>query len=56
MRLLEAIRASSNAGKRYTPAELAAKMLGEHAAMFRCCGTTEAERKGRWEIDEQQSR
>lgn len=58
MKLLEAINAStvgftivSNAGKRYTPAKLCAKFIGEHAAVYNSYGMTEQERKGRWEID-----
>lgn len=50
MKLLEAINASSNAGKRYTPAKLCAKFIGEHAAVYNSCGMTKAEREGEWEI------
>lgn len=59
MSLLEAAQASaqgntvvSNAGRRYTPDQLAVKWVGAHYASLKNAGMTEAERKGAWDIVE----
>lgn len=59
MTLLEAAQTSaqgitviSNAGRRYTPDQLAVKWVGAHYASLNNAGMTEAERKGAWDIVE----
>ncbi|WP_339273811.1 hypothetical protein MKY59_21700 [Paenibacillus sp. FSL W8-0426] len=58
MNILEAAHASaqghtviSNAGRRYTPDQLAVKWVGAHYASMNGAGMTEAERKGEWKND-----
>lgn len=55
MSILQAAQASaqgstivSNAGRRYTPDQLAVKWVGAHYASLNNAGMTEAERKGAW--------
>lgn len=57
MTTLEAAKASSqgitvisNAGRLYTPDQLAVTWVGAHYASLNSAGMTEAERKGAWDI------
>lgn len=59
MTILEAAQASaqghtviSNAGRHYTPDQLAVKWVGAHYASMNNAGMMEAERKGAWDIVE----